>query len=148
MQSLRHSPEGFFPVRRFDQSDADRIEAEAVEPMSAKAAMVALPIGRHDEEEGAARRQVAQHRHDETEGGRKRVCHFRYDLMQGAAAEATLRQMGIDSGQAEGQGAVDIAYPRQKTAQLPENGGARGRRRYGAVWRHCEFKRRGSRVGH
>src|ERR1700734_2387901 len=108
MQSLRHGPEGFFPVRRLDQSDADRIEAEAVETMSAKAAMVALPIGRHDEEEGAARRQAAQPRHDETEGGRKRACRFRYDLMQGAAGEAALRQMGIDGGQAEGQGAVDI----------------------------------------
>ena len=69
MQSLRHGPQSFFAVRRFDQSDARRIEAEAVEAMSGEPAMLALPIGRHDEDEGAARWQARQHGHDETEGG-------------------------------------------------------------------------------
>jgi hypothetical protein len=36
--------------------------------------------------------------------------------MQGAAGKPAARQMGIQSGQTEGQDAVDIVHPRQQTA--------------------------------
>mgnify|MGYP007135463319 CR=1 FL=1 len=98
MQSLRHGPQGFFAVCGLDQSDARRIETYAVQAVSAQAAMWALPIGRHDEDEGAAPRQPRQHGRDKTEGGREHVCRFGHDLMQGAASQAALRQVAIESG--------------------------------------------------
>ncbi len=66
--------------------------------MSAQPAMFALPIGRQNEDEGATRRQARQHGHGETEGSRVRACRFRDDLMQGAAGQAAVRQMGVESG--------------------------------------------------
>ena len=148
MQSLRHGPEGVFAVRGFDQDDARRIKAEAVEAMAARAALFALPIGRDDEEEGAARRLARQHRHGETKGGRKGARRVRHDLMQGAAGQAALRQMGIEREQAEGQGAVDIVRPGKHTPQTGKHSRTRSRCHLGAVLRQCGFNRRDSRVGH
>jgi hypothetical protein len=116
--------------------------------VSAKAAMFALPIGRQNEDEGAAPRQARQYGHDETEGSREDIFRFGDDLMQGAAGQAALRQVGIESGQAEGERVVDIVHPWQQTAQFLQNSGARSRGRFGAVLRHCKVNGRNVRVGH
>jgi hypothetical protein len=115
MQGLRQGPQSVFAVRRFDQSDARRIEAEAVEPMSVEAAMFALPVGRHDEDDRfrppaartaaitvralqalgkgqvLGRGEAPQHGDRESESCRKGRCRRGDDLMQGAGGQAALR---------------------------------------------------------
>ncbi len=49
-QRLGNRPQCFFAVRRLDQDQARRIEAESVEAVPGKTAMLAPPIGRHDED--------------------------------------------------------------------------------------------------
>ncbi len=101
MQRLGNRPQSFFAVRRLDQDHAAGIEAQGVEAvsgnMSAKPAVWAQPItrhmGRHDDDERVRRRQAAQERHDEAEGGSDGALRLRHDLVQGAAGEAALRQV-------------------------------------------------------
>ena len=123
MQSLRHGPQRVFAMRGCDQRDAGRIEAEAVETVSgnmpAKTAMLARAIGGQDEDDGfwrQVRQKVRQNGDHEAEGTGDGAFRIRHDLVQGAAREAATRQMGIQSRQAEGQGAVDIVYARHETA--------------------------------
>jgi hypothetical protein len=50
-QRLLDRPQGFSAVRRLDQDQARRIEAEVLEAMAMKPAVWAKPEGRHDEDE-------------------------------------------------------------------------------------------------
>ena len=49
-QRFGDRPQRVVAVRRLDQNQARRIEAEAVEAVSGKPAVLALPVSRHDEE--------------------------------------------------------------------------------------------------
>ena len=51
--------------------------------------------------------------------------------MQGAAGQAALRQVGVESGQVERQRAVDIVHSGQQTAQFLQNSDARRREHFG-----------------
>ena len=81
MQSFRHGPQSFFAVRRLDQDQAGGIEAEAVQSMSGKPAVLAQPISRHDEDDRASPRQTAENRHEKAEGGRGCACRRGDDFM-------------------------------------------------------------------
>jgi hypothetical protein len=148
MQSFRHGPQRFFAMRRFDQSDARGIETEAIQAVSAQAAMLALPIGRQNEDEGAAPRQPRQNCRDETESSREDALGCGDDLVQGAAGQAALRQVGIESGQIERECAVDIVYPGQPPAQFLQNSGTCSRERFGVILRPRKLKAGSVHVGH
>jgi hypothetical protein len=135
-QCLRHGPQGFFPVRRFDQNEAGRIETKPVEAMSGKPAVLALPVGRHDKDERMSRRQASQQRHDEAEGGGCGALSRGHDLMQGATGQATLRQAGIKSGKAERQRFAQTLLSGQQAAQLQHDRGAASRHGKGSELCH------------
>jgi len=102
-QGLGHRPQRVFAVRRLDQDQAGRIEAERVETVSGKTAMVALPIGRQNEDKWGRGGNMGKERHDEAERRRERPFGCGYDLMQRGGGQAAFRQMGIDGGKTEGQ---------------------------------------------
>jgi hypothetical protein len=128
MQRLRHGPQAFFAMRRFDQDQAGGIETEGGEAvagnMSGKPAMLAQPIGRNDEDERAARRQAGKNGHDEAEGGGDGAFRLGHDFMERAAGQAALGQVGIKRGKAEGQGAAPglLGGPDQATQFLHDGG--------------------------
>jgi hypothetical protein len=103
MQRFLQCPQGFFPMRRLDQDQAARIETQGVEAVAMRAAIVAQPVGRHDEDDRVSPRQARKERHDEAEGGGSSA-FFGYDFVQGAAGQTALRQVRIEGGKAEGQG--------------------------------------------
>ena len=90
--------------------------------------------------EGAAsrtvidRRNAPKDRRDEAESGGDAAFRCGHNLMQGAASEAAVRQVGIDCRQAEGQGFARLSHPGQQAAQL--------RHHRGAVARHGSDGRR------
>ena len=105
MQRLGQRPQTFLAVRGLDQDHAARIETKRVEAMSGKTAVLVMTIGRHDEDDGTGRRQTGENGDDETEGGGIGACGRGYDLMERRPGEATLRQVGIERGKAEGEDA-------------------------------------------
>ncbi len=115
-QRLLHGPKGFSAVRRLDQDQAGRIETEGAQAMTMETAVLAQPIGRHDEEERMSPR--GKQRHDEAEGSSDGALRLGHDLMQGAASEAVLRQVGIKGGKAEGGGFAKTLHPGQQAAQF------------------------------
>ena len=86
-----------------DQNEAGRIKTENVEAMTVKPAMFAPPIGRHHEDERLRSHPAGEDRRQEAKGGGGGAC-FGHHLVQAAAGQSALGEMGIDSGQAEGQG--------------------------------------------
>ncbi len=127
-QRLLHGPQGLFAVRRLGQDQARRIEAEAVAAMTMQAAVFAQSVGRHHQEQllapagwgkGGKRAETGENRRDETEGRCSTGAGVGHDLMERPAGEATLRQVGIQDGQAKGQGtAQTIRSPGQEAAQF------------------------------
>ena len=123
-QRLGHRPQRVFAMRGLNEDQAAWIEAERVEAVSAKPAMLAPPIGRQDEDNSFPRssraalararvqacwgrgESVGKERHDEAESGRESRLPFGHHLMQGAAGQAARRQVRIHGGKAEGQGLV------------------------------------------
>ncbi len=93
-------------------------------------------------------RDACQHGHDKAEGRLHRAFHgavrFGNDFMQGAGGQTAVRQMEIEFGEAEGQGAVDGFQARQQTAQFFQHQNAVS----GAVSRHSGRKEKSCRVGH
>jgi hypothetical protein len=69
-QGFLDGPKGLSLVRRFDQDHAGRIETEAVEAMTVRAAIPREATGRHDKQQRSAARYAAKKRRDEAEGGR------------------------------------------------------------------------------
>ncbi len=86
-----------------DQNEAGRIKTENVEALTVKSAMFALPIGRHHEDKRLRSHPAGKDRRHEAKGGRGGAC-FGHHLVQAAAGEPALGEMGIDRGQAERQG--------------------------------------------
>jgi len=122
-------------MRRLDQDQAGWIETEAVEAVAMKPpmgpAVLAQPIGRHDEDERVSPRQAGENRRDEAERGRYGACRRRHDFMQGAAGQAALGQVGIEGGKAKRQGCAQTLQPGQQAAQFCHHGGAVSQQ----VWR-------------
>jgi hypothetical protein len=122
-----HGPQGFLAVGGLDHDQPGRIETERVEAMTMQPAMGAVgaqSVDRQDEDERVSPRQAGENRGDEAEGRRDRGFRLGHDLMQGAAAEATFRQMRIDGGKAQGKGFALLPHPGHEPAQLCHHGGA------------------------
>ena len=98
--------------------------------MAVRAAVIGKSARRGDEQQRARRRHEArEQRREETEGGRRVGRGLRRDLVQGADREAALRQMGIEGGEPEGQGAREgggAFHPWQPATQLVHDRGAVG----------------------
>jgi hypothetical protein len=102
MQRLLQSPQGIFAMHSLDQDQAGRIETENVEAMTVKPAKFAYLIAGHDEDERLGAGQADKDRRHEAEGG-SRGALFGYNLMQAAAGQATLREVGIKGSKTEGE---------------------------------------------
>ena len=89
-------------MRGLDQDQAGRIETENVEAMTVKPAKFAYLVAGHDEDERLGSRQAGKDRRHEAEGGRRGAL-FGHNLMQTAAGQAALREVGIKGGKAEGE---------------------------------------------
>ncbi len=159
-QRFGERPQRVVAVRRLDQNQARRIEAEAVEAVSGKPAVLALPVSRHDQDDlfprpfpfRGRRRNVSQNCHDEAEGGRQRAWRLGHDFVQGAASQAAVRQVGIERGEVERQGLAKTLPPRQQEPQFAHHGSAAWRlpKRAGKRAGRCAGRRTGksSGIGH
>ena len=123
-QGLRHGPQGFFAMRRLDHDQAVRIETEAVEAVSIKAAIFALLITWRDEDERVGLRQAGKTGHHEAEGGWQLGLSLGNDLVQCGGGQAALRQAGIKRGKPEGQGIAQPLRSGQQAAQFLHDRGA------------------------
>ena len=69
------------------------IETERVQAMSGKPAIVALPIGRHDENKPLHLGQTREQGRDEAESRGYGAFAIRHDFVQSPAGETALRQV-------------------------------------------------------
>jgi len=51
MQRLLHGPQAFSAMRRLDQNEAARIEAQRADAVAMQTAVIAQPVGREDEDD-------------------------------------------------------------------------------------------------
>jgi hypothetical protein len=88
----------------FDQDHAGRIEAQGVETVAVRAAVVGEPFSRDNEQHRPARRHAAKQGCREAEGGRQIAGGLGCHLMQRTEGKAALGQVGIENGHPEGEG--------------------------------------------
>lgn len=107
-QRFQQGPQSVMALRRLHQNDAAWIKPETGEAMSGQAAALTRSVTRHRDNgffvgcrfwEVAV--QAAQHRDDKAESGRECSLRCWDDLMECAAGQAAVRQVGIKCGQAE-----------------------------------------------
>jgi len=126
-QRLLECPKRLHLILGLDQDQAGRVEAKLVEPMPMRMAESRKAARRDDEEHRPVRGHAPKERHRETEGRRQIAFSFGDDLVQRPARKPPLRQMRIESGKPEGEGAFSgrwIFELRQKPAQAVHDLGA------------------------
>jgi len=135
MQRFQQDPHIVAALRRLHQDDAARIKSETVEAMSGQAAALARSVTRHRDNDffvGRSFQEVAaqadQHRDDKTESGRERSLRCGDELMECAAAQTAIRQVGIKCGKPEwkagSHGRRAPRLPGQEKAQFGQCRGA------------------------
>jgi len=140
-QCFLERPKSLHLVFCLDQDQASRGKAELVEPMSMRMAVSRKPSRRDDEKHRLLRGNAPEERRGKTEGRRQIAFTFGEDLMQSPAGEAALRQMRIECGKAEREGAISgrrIFKLRQKPPQSVHDFGTASFRRVeqGVRWLH------------
>jgi hypothetical protein len=88
----------------FDQDHAGGIQAQGVETVAVRAAVVGEPFSRDNEQDRPALWHAAQQGRQEAEGGRQVAGGLGCHLMQRTEGKAALGQVGIENGQPEGEG--------------------------------------------
>ena len=83
-----------------------------------------VAISRGDPNQRASFWQTAENGGDEAESRCGCAFCFGHNFMQPAAGEATLRQVGVDGGNAKRQRPAKPLYARQQTAQFLDNDSA------------------------
>ena len=111
VQRFLHRPQRLLVVAGLDQDHARRIETEASEAMTIRAADATSARGAVTSSTGLPCGHAAEQRRDETEGSGRVASASGRDLVQGPAGQAALRQMRVERGQAEGQGRVPQPPP-------------------------------------
>jgi hypothetical protein len=140
-QRFLERPKGLHLILGLDQDQAGKVEAEFVEPVTVRMAISRKPSRRDDEEHRPFRWHASEKRRGKTEGRRQIAFAFGDDLMQRPAREPASRQMRIERGKAEREGAFSrrgIFELRQKPAQAVHDLGAASlrRERQGRSWLH------------
>ncbi len=140
-QRFLERPKGLHLILGLDQDQAGGVETKLVEPVTVRMAMSREPSRREDEEHRPLRRHAPEKRRGKTKGRRQIAFAFGDDLMQRSAREPASRQMRIERGKAEGEGAFSgrgIFELRQKPAQAVHDLGAASlrRKRQGRSWLH------------
>ena len=145
-QRFFERPQRLLFVPGLDQDQPRRIETEMMQAMAVRPAVLGEDVRRGDEQHrpraSMRRPEPREQRGEKPERGRRVAMLLRRDLMQGADRETALRQMRVEIGEAEGQGArrADALQARQQAAQLrhdrgaasaPDMNGSRGRRGHG-----------------
>lgn len=119
-QRFLHRPQGLSFVLGLDQEEAGRIEAQTAEPMTIGASE--KPAGK-DEHHGRRFRQTPEQGRGEAECCRPVLPLGRADLVEGAEAEAPLREAVVERGHAEGEDARcrQPLHLRQEAPQLMQH---------------------------
>jgi hypothetical protein len=123
MQRLLQSPQSVFAMRGLDQDQTGWIETENVEAMTVKPAKFAHLIAWDDKEGRLGSSQAGKDCGHESEGGGCGA-RFGYDLMQAAASQAALREVGIKGGKAERDRCGQILNLGQQASEFRHNNGA------------------------
>jgi|SRR5580698_9848776 hypothetical protein len=100
MQPFLDRPQCLFALRSLDQDQPGWIESERVETVAMKPAG-SVAVSRGDPNQRAGFWQTAENGGDEAESGCGCAFCFGHNFMQSAAGETTLRQVGVDSGNAK-----------------------------------------------
>ena len=104
-QRFLERPKRLHLILGLDQDQAGRVEAELVEPVTVRMAISRKSPRRDDEEQRPFGGHASEKRRGKTEGRRQIAFAFGDDLMQRPAREPASRQMCIERGKAEGEGA-------------------------------------------
>ena len=102
-QSLFNGPESLHLVLGLDQDQAGRIEAEIVEAMAMRVAVIGKAAWRDDEQHWRLPRHAAEKRRDESESRGHVAFALGDDLVQRPCRKASPRQMRIERGKAEAE---------------------------------------------
>jgi len=103
-QSLLHGPQSLHFVLGLDQDQAGRIEAEIVEAMAMRVAVISKAAWRDDEQHWRIPRHAAEKRRDESESRGHVAFALGDDLVQRPCRKASPRQMHIEHGKTEAEG--------------------------------------------
>ena len=127
-QRFLHGPQGLLVVARLDQDQPGRIEAELLQPMAMRPAVIGERAMRGDEHQWPCGwRKPREQRDEKTECGGRVAMLLRRHLVQRIGCEAAMRQMPVECIEAEGKDASRTAVAlqaRQQAAQLVDDCGA------------------------